>query len=40
MRIELNRVEDGKLVEGWQMFDALGMLQQIGAVPEEVPTAA
>ena len=40
MGIELNRFEDGKLVEGWQVFDALGMLQQIGALPEDVPTAA
>jgi steroid delta-isomerase-like uncharacterized protein len=26
------RVEDGKLVAGWNNFDQLGMLQQLGAV--------
>ena len=27
------RIQDGKLVEGWNVFDQLGMLQQIGIVP-------
>ena len=27
------RVEQGKLVEAWNVFDQLGMLQQIGVVP-------
>jgi steroid delta-isomerase-like uncharacterized protein len=31
------RMQNGKIVEGWNSFDQLGMLQQIGAVPE--PTA-
>ena len=26
------RVENGKLVEGWNSFDQLGMLQQLGVV--------
>jgi steroid delta-isomerase-like uncharacterized protein len=26
------RVENGKLVEGWNVFDQLGMLQQLGVV--------
>lgn len=26
------RVENGKLVEGWNNFDQLGMMQQLGAV--------
>lgn len=26
------RVEDGKIVEGWNCFDMLGMYQQIGWV--------
>jgi predicted ester cyclase len=34
--INVNRVSGGKLVEGWGLFDQLGLLQQIGAVP--VPT--
>jgi steroid delta-isomerase-like uncharacterized protein len=34
--ININRVAGGKLVEGWGLFDQLGLLQQIGAVP--VPT--
>ena len=35
--ININRISGGKLVEGWGLFDQLGLLQQIGAVP--VPTA-
>ena len=27
------RVESGKIVEFWQLFDELGMLQQLGHVP-------
>ena len=27
------RLADGKVVERWGQFDALGILQQIGAVP-------
>jgi steroid delta-isomerase-like uncharacterized protein len=27
------RVEGGKLAEGWNVFDQLGMLQQLGVVP-------
>ncbi len=34
--INVNRVSGGKLVEGWGLFDQLGLLQQLGAVP--VPT--
>jgi hypothetical protein len=26
------RVRDGKIVEGWNAFDQLGMLQQLGVV--------
>jgi steroid delta-isomerase-like uncharacterized protein len=28
----IGRVENGKLVEGWNVFDQLGMLQQLGVV--------
>ena len=31
--INVNRISGGKLVEGWGLFDQLGLLQQIGAVP-------
>lgn len=30
---EINRLEDGQIVESWVLFDALGLLQQIGVVP-------
>ena len=30
--ISIVRVEDGKIVEGWNCFDMLGMYQQIGWV--------
>jgi steroid delta-isomerase-like uncharacterized protein len=31
----IDRYRDGKLVEAWDMWDALGLMQQIGAVPAE-----
>jgi steroid delta-isomerase-like uncharacterized protein len=31
--VTIARIRDGKLVEGWNNFDALTMLQQLGAVP-------
>jgi steroid delta-isomerase-like uncharacterized protein len=31
--ISINRFENGKFVEGWLDFDALGMLQQLGVIP-------
>ena len=31
--ISINRVANGKRVEEWLNFDALGMLQQLGVVP-------
>lgn len=35
--IEINRISDGKFVEHWEVFDQLGMMQQLGIVslPEE-----
>jgi len=32
--IFIDRVKNGKLVESWANWDTLGMLQQLGAVPE------
>jgi predicted ester cyclase len=31
------RFEDGMMVEHWGVMDALGMMQQLGMVPEGVP---
>ena len=30
--ININRISGGKLVQGWGIFDQLGLLQQIGAI--------
>jgi steroid delta-isomerase-like uncharacterized protein len=32
--IAVDRFEGGKIAEGWNNWDTLGMLQQLGAVPE------
>jgi steroid delta-isomerase-like uncharacterized protein len=32
--VTINRLSDGEIVESWSNYDALGMMQQIGAVPE------
>lgn len=31
---EINRVEDGRIAESWGLFDGLGLLRQLDAVPE------
>src|SRR5215212_7456435 len=31
--LTIHRIEDGKIVEEWENWDALGLMQQIGAVP-------
>ena len=31
--VQINRFSGGKIVEEWTLFDQLGMLQQLGAVP-------
>ncbi len=31
--ISIDRISGGKFVETWEIYDALGMMQQIGAVP-------
>ena len=30
---EIFRVADGQLVEAWDQYDRLGLMQQIGAIP-------
>ncbi|MCI0528530.1 MAG: ester cyclase, partial [Nitrospira sp.] len=31
--IWIHRIADGKIVESWNVWDALGMLQQLGVIP-------
>jgi steroid delta-isomerase-like uncharacterized protein len=33
--VTISRIEGGKIVEDWDNYDALGMMQQIGAIPEQ-----
>ncbi|WP_175459706.1 ester cyclase [Natronorubrum sediminis] len=33
--MEFDRIEDGKLAETWLLTDALGFLEQLGALPDE-----
>jgi steroid delta-isomerase-like uncharacterized protein len=35
MGVTISRIEGGKIVEEWDIYDALGMMQAIGAVPEQ-----
>jgi steroid delta-isomerase-like uncharacterized protein len=32
--ITIDRIANGKVVEGWTNWDALGLLQKLGAIPE------
>lgn len=36
--IDINRIEGGKLVERWAEQDNLGMMQQLGVIPEQTGT--
>lgn len=36
----LHRVVDGQIVEDWPGMDTLGMLQQLGAIPQATPAGA
>jgi steroid delta-isomerase-like uncharacterized protein len=29
----ISRIEEGKIVEEWEIYDTLGMMQQLGAIP-------
>lgn len=31
--ITINRIADEKIAESWEVYDALGMMEQIGAIP-------
>ena len=33
--ITIHRIEDGRIVEEWERYDNLGILQQLGLVPEQ-----
>jgi steroid delta-isomerase-like uncharacterized protein len=35
--LSIDRIEGGKIVETWDNWDALGMMQQLGMVPEAQP---
>jgi predicted ester cyclase len=34
---DLVRIRDGQVTEHWGLLDALAMMQQLGAIPEEAP---
>ncbi len=38
--IDIVRIADGKVVEHWSMGDTLGMMQQLGVIPEPGDTEA
>jgi steroid delta-isomerase-like uncharacterized protein len=38
--ITIFRLKEGKIVAGWDKWDQLGMLEQIGAVPEQNPKSS
>jgi hypothetical protein len=37
--LSVHRVEDGRIAETWTVWDTLGFMQQIGAVPAEAASA-
>jgi predicted ester cyclase len=34
---DLLRIREGQVAEHWGVMDAMKMMQQLGAIPEEVP---
>ena len=38
--ITIDRIEGGKIAEGWTNWDTLALMQNIGAIPEQEPAAA
>ena len=38
--VTISRIEGGKIAEEWDNYDALGMMQAIGAVPEQEPAGS
>ena len=32
---DMLRLRDGRMTEHWGVFDSLGMMQQLGAIPEQ-----
>ncbi|WP_458206836.1 ester cyclase [Haladaptatus sp. NG-SE-30] len=38
--IMVHRFEDGKVVEGWAVWDSLGLMQQLGVIPEKFSLAS
>ncbi len=37
--MDINRYENGKVVEGWITYDMLGLLQQLGLAPSMTAAA-
>jgi steroid delta-isomerase-like uncharacterized protein len=37
--VDIERYQNGKVVEGWANYDMLGLLQQLGVVPSLAPAA-
>jgi predicted ester cyclase len=38
--IGIDRIANGKVIESWGCWDTLGMMQQLGVVPEAQPAGA
>ena len=38
--LTVHRMEDGKIAESWTVWDTLGLMQQIGAVPTQAAAAS